>query len=257
MSKDKVYFISDAHLGAPLPKRPLHIQEDALIDFFKAIRKDAEALYVVGDLFDFWFEYRSVIPAQGARVLFELYNLVQSGTRVIYLPGNHDIWLGSYLSQHIGVELPGPFCDVTHQNRRLYLTHGDSFRQDWKYKISRKILNHPLCIAMFRLLHPDIGAWLAHAMSRYSAYRVEIGSLSKFKIARAIYFTAASKKLSEGFDILVCGHYHHIVHESLDNGTVVVLGDWMKYDTYAVLENGEISLKHWHTAPLKPLEDEL
>ena len=93
MSKNKIYFISDAHLGAPKSNRPPHIQEDALIDFLQCIREDAEALYIVGDLFDFWFEYHSVIPAHGARVVFELYNLIQSGVRVIYIPGNHDIWV--------------------------------------------------------------------------------------------------------------------------------------------------------------------
>ncbi len=77
MKKDKVYFISDAHIGAGNAIRPLHIREDALIDFLRAIRQDAEALYIVGDLFDFWFEYRSVVPAHGARVIFELYHLVQ------------------------------------------------------------------------------------------------------------------------------------------------------------------------------------
>jgi len=255
MSKDKVYFISDAHLGSPSSNRPPRVQEDALIDFLRTVQKDAEVLYIVGDLFDFWFEYRSVIPAHGARVLFELYNLVQSGTRVVYLPGNHDIWLGPYLSEHIGLELPGPSLDVTHQGRRLYVIHGDGFRQDWKYKLSRAILNHHLCIAIFRWLHPDVGAWLAHMMSRYSEFRVKKGALKKQKTSSKLYLEGATDKFARGFDIVICGHYHYLVVEPIDNGTIVILGDWMKYDSYAVLENGDISLKHWHTAPQKPLED--
>ena len=152
MKKDKVYFISDAHIGGGKYIRPPCVREDALIDFLRAIRNDAECLYIVGDLFDFWFEYRSVVPAHGARVIFELYHLVQGGTRVIYLPGNHDSWLGGYLSEQVGAELPGPFCDVVHQDRRLYVTHGDIFQQHWKFALRRRVLKHPLCIALFQVV---------------------------------------------------------------------------------------------------------
>ena len=248
----KIYFILDAHLGAPNLNRPPRVQEDAMIDFLRAIRNDAEALYIVGDLFDFWFEYRSVIPAHGARVLFELHNLNQSGVRIIYIPGNHDIWLGHYLAKQVGVELPGHEVDVTHQGQRLYLAHGDGFRNDWKFKFSRKILNHPLCITLFRWLHPDIGSKLAHMMSRYSEFRVKKGDLNKIKTGAQIYIKAAAEKFARGFDIVICGHYHRLINEPIESGTLVVLGDWMKYDSYAVLENGNISLKQWHTAPVIP-----
>ena len=249
MKKDKVYFISDAHIGAGNAIRPLHIREDALIDFLRAIRQDAEVLYIVGDFFDFWFEYRSVVPAHGARVIFELYHLVQSGTRVIYLSGNHDRWLGSYLSKQVGVELPGVFCDIAHQNRRLYVTHGDIFQQNWNW---RRILNHPLCIALFRWLHPDIGAYLARIVSRSSNISPKKGTR---KTLPSYFLKSAAEKISEGFDFLICGHYHALIVEPMDGGTLVVLGDWMRYDAYAVLENGEIALKQWHTAPEKPLKN--
>lgn len=257
MKKDKVYFISDAHIGAGKSIRPSRVREDALIDFLRAISKDAEALYIVGDLFDFWFEYRSVVPARGARVLFELYYLIQSGTRVIYLPGNHDSWLGDYLSEQVGVELPGSFCDVSHQNRRLYVTHGDIFQQNWKFVLRRRILNHPLCIALFRWLHPDIGAYLARIVSRASNFEIKKGTQTTGQTYLPLYFLKnAAEKIAEGFDFVICGHYHALRVESIGSGTLVVLGDWMRYDAYAVLENGEIALKHWRTAPEKPIPDE-
>ncbi len=246
MRKNKVYFISDAHLGATKSNRPPRVREDALINFLRAIQKDAGALYIVGDLFDFWFEYRSVVPAHGARVLFELYNLVQSGTRVIYMPGNHDIWLGPYLSEQVGAELPGPVCDTAHQNRRVYVTHGDIFRRDWKFNLSRRVLNNPLCIALFGYLHPDIGAYLARIVSRFSGYGIE---KQKEKNYANLYTARAAEKIAEGFDIVICGHYHALVVQPIHGGTMVVLGDWMRYDSYAVLENGDIALKQWHTAP--------
>ena len=254
MKKDKVYFISDAHIGADTSIRPSRVREDALIDFLRAIRNDAEVLYIVGDLFDFWFEYRSVVPAHGVRVIFELYHLVQSGTRVIYLPGNHDSWLGGYLSEQVGAELPGPFCDVVHQDRRLYVTHGDIFQQNWKFELRRRVLKHPLCIALFRWLHPDIGAYLARIVSRASDVGIEKGARKRKKIYLPSYFLkCAAEKLAEGFDFVICGHYHALRVEPMDGGTLVVLGDWLRYDAYAVLENGEIALKQWHTAPEKPL----
>ena len=250
MKKDKVYFISDAHIGGGKFIRPPRVREDALIDFLRAIRKDAECLYIVGDLFDFWFEYRSVVPAHGARVIFELYHLVQSGTRVIYLPGNHDSWLGGYLSEQVGVELPGPFCDVAHQNRRLYVTHGDIFQQNWKFELRRRILSHPLCIALFRWLHPDIGAYLARLVSRSSDVGTKKGvRINKKTYLPSYFLKSAGEKIAEGFDFVICGHYHALIVEPIDGGTLVVLGDWMRYDAYAVLEHGEIALKHWHTAP--------
>ena len=243
MPKNKIYFISDAHLGAPTCHRPPRVQEDALTGFLRAIRKDAEALYIVGDLFDFWFEYRSVIPAHGARILFELYNLVQSGTHVIYLPGNHDIWFGPYLSDQVGAELPGPSCAVAHQNRRIYVTHGDTFGQDWKMKLIRRILHNPLCIALFGCLHPDIGTSLARMVSRFSILKMK-----NKKTTAPPYTTGAAKKLAEGFDLVICGHYHTPRVQPIGDGALIILGDWMRYDSYAVLENGDIALKHWHTA---------
>lgn len=244
MSKNKIYFISDAHLGATKFNRPSHVREDALINFLRAIRKDAESLYIVGDLFDFWFEYRSVIPAHGARVIFELYNLVQSGTRVVYLPGNHDIWLGPYLSDQVGVELPGLACNTTHQNQRIHVTHGDAFEQDWKITLIRRILHNPLCIALFGWLHPDIGAYLARLASRFPVSKLKKSKKTTASSSR----TGAATKMAEGFDLVICGHYHTPKVQPIAGGTLIILGDWMRYDTYAVLENGTIALKQWHTA---------
>lgn len=245
----KIYFISDAHFGSPKARRSDKNKEDALISFLHAIKTDAEALYILGDLFDFWFEYRSVIPTTAARIICELYALVQSGVRVIYIPGNHDLWPGRYFSDQLGFELPGDPITVTHQGKTLYLTHGDAFRSDWKFKLSRGVLKNPLSIALFRLLHPDFGAWLAKWTTRYSEYRVHKGDLDKAKTQSKIYIDGAKKVIHQGVDIVICGHYHRLTVEPIENGQLVILGDWMRYDSYAVLENGSISLHQWKTAP--------
>jgi len=237
----KIYFISDVHLGAPGDGRSAAEHENALIGFLRRIRDDAEMLYIVGDLFDFWFEYRTAVPATGARVLFEIYALVQAGVRVVYLPGNHDIWLGPYLSEQVGVELPGGPVSVTHQGVRIFIAHGDEFRSDRTFRISRKILKTPVCIALFRLLHPDLGALLARATSRVSEFR----AWRRPDPSRKIFTRAAEAKFAEGFDAVVCGHYHRPLCERVDGGTLVILGDWVKEDTYAVLENGTFEVRRW------------
>jgi UDP-2,3-diacylglucosamine hydrolase len=237
---DKIYFISDVHLGMPNPVRPVREQEGVLIDFLRAIQTDAAVLYIVGDLFDFWFEYRSVVPAHGARVLFELYHLIQQGVRVVCLPGNHDLWLGRYLSEQVGMELPGDPLVVGHQNKKLYLTHGDAFRRDWAFRFSRGILKHPWCIGLFRLLHPDFGMWLAQCTSRVSERHVRNSDLDQ-----KILHREAVAKIAEGCQYVICGHYHRVCMEDIGDGKLIVLGDWVYDDTYAVMENGEIELKRW------------
>ena len=241
MSRDQVYFISDAHLGAPNPVRRHRAQEDALIGFLRSIRDDADVLYVVGDLFDFWFEYHSVVPVHGARVLFELYGLVQAGVRVVYLPGNHDIWLGAYLQEQVGLELTDGPIEVVHQGRRLFLAHGDEFRGDLKFWVSRAVLKHPVCIRLFRWLHPDLGAFLARRFSRFSDHR----GRRRPDVDPNVFLTAAEEKIAAGADLVICGHYHRVLQQAIGAGRLIILGDWVKLDTYAVLADGEIEVKRW------------
>ena len=241
MPRNRIYFISDAHLGTRLSGRSNRDQEESLVTFLRSIRKDAEVLYIVGDLFDFWFEYRTVVPARAGKVLFALHALVQNGVRVVYLPGNHDIWLGDYLSEQVGLHLPGGPVAVEHQGRRVYVTHGDELRENWKARLKRWILKNPVCIVLFRLLHPDLGAFLASTTSRLSNYR----SRSIANPTREIPVPVIRAKITRGFDIMVCGHFHRPLQARMDGGTFVVLGDWLYDDHYAVMENGEISLKKW------------
>lgn len=240
MPRQTIYFIADVHLVSS-PDAAQRRREASLIRFLRHIRSDAEVLYIVGDLFDFWFEYRSAVPRTGARVLFELHRLVESGVRVVCLPGNHDIWLGSYLRDEVGLELPGGPTDVTHQGVRCFLAHGDEFRADLRFRISRGILKSPACIALFRLLHPDLGSWLGHLTSSLSEYRLRgRGSRDVSELRRL-----AKEKLASGFQAFISGHYHQAVLESLPGGTLIVLGDWIARSTYARLRDGRLELRDW------------
>ncbi|MBI4530309.1 MAG: UDP-2,3-diacylglucosamine diphosphatase, partial [Candidatus Latescibacteria bacterium] len=135
-----IYFLSDSHIrGDSSPAERL--KRDRLVSFLRSLPRHTELLYIVGDLFDFWFEYRSVIPRRGAQVVFELYKLVQSGVRVRYLPGNHDPWIGSFFSEDVGVEILSDPLSATHQGRHLYIDHGDLiYSPDRRYRLIRSIL---------------------------------------------------------------------------------------------------------------------
>jgi len=236
----RIYFISDVHLGVPHGKRTPDEHQDALISFLRHIEADS-SLYIVGDLFDFWFEYRSSVPTSGARVVFELYGLVQRGIPVSILPGNHDIWLGRYLSNEVGLELlPSP-TDLTLHGKRVHLTHGDEFNPSLSFTVSRAILKSPLCIRLFRLLHPDIGVWLGRLTSGASDAKARVHPRDD----RRVYESAADRLIQNGTDIVVCGHYHHGIELDIYDGKLIVLGNWLRSDTYGLMEDGEIRLMRW------------
>ena len=234
-----IYFISDIHLGEPFPRRDPREKEEALISFLHHARSHAETLYIVGDLFDFWFEYKESIPKTGARVVFELYAAVQDGLRIVCLPGNHDIWIGDYLSREVGLELPGGPVEIEAQGR--HGAHGDDFRQDLPFRLSRSILKSALCIRLFSWLHPDLGVRLGQWASHLSEARAQHTHAHN----QQVFTEAASRLLAGRPDTVVFGHYHTPLVEPLNDGTLIVLGDWVKEDTYAVLEEGVFRLMRW------------
>ncbi len=238
---NRVYFISDVHIGWGSAREDRD-RQDRLIAFLRTLGGDAEALYVVGDLFDFWFEYRSVVPRAGARVLFELYHLIQAGVPVVCIPGNHDLWLGAFLSKEVGITLLPNRSVVHHQGVRICLDHGDDLIGGSLYRLVKKILLHPTCIALFRLLHPDLGALLARMVSNRPTLGAALGSHTV-----EAYDREAHRRFGAEADVVVFGHLHRPVLRRDEAGTLVILGDWIKHFSYAVLEGGEMEVKRWET----------
>ena len=165
------YFISDLHLGAAYPGiKP--DREKILLRFLEQKAAGASHLFILGDLFEFWMEYQSYIPKEFFKTLAALARLVQSGVEVHYLTGNHDFNLGRFFEDSLGIKIhTEPMC-LHLQGKKLLLLHGDGLAQsDWKYRIMKKILIHPLSNRCFRLLHPDFGMTLARALSKASRDR--------------------------------------------------------------------------------------
>jgi len=237
----KTYFVSDAHLGVDRPEVEKQ-KERELIKFLEMVESDGDCLFILGDLFDFWFEYRTVIPKGYHRLLAKLSYLVEKGVEVNYLAGNHDFWLGDFFHTELGIQVfPEPFA-VTIDGTKFFLHHGDGLTdKDIGYKILKKILRNPLSVWLYSLLHPDIGVRLAQFSSRKSRHHTsqknygEVDGMKKF----------AATKLNEGFHYVIMGHNHQPVQQKIGNGTYVNLGDWISHFTYGVFDGENFKLEQW------------
>ena len=238
---DRIVFIADAHLT----KQDNDSERGRrLTTFLRRLRGRVSHLYIVGDLFDFWFEYSSVIPNTAPRVVFELYNLVQSGTKVVLFAGNHDYWLGPYLSREVGLDIELDSRTVTHQGLNLFLHHGDGiYPDDHGYRFLKKVLRNPLAISLFRLIHPDCAFWLARNTSKTSRnYLAPPGFDDK---NRESFRKAGDAHLARGCDAVIFGHAHIPLIERRPGGSLIMLGDWIEHYSYILLEDGQFTLHSW------------
>ncbi len=236
--KDSIYFISDAHLGSnSLEKEKL--KEKKLLDFLEQIKEDCQALYILGDLFEFWFEYKNVIPKEHFSVLTKLKEFADSGTPVIYLVGNHDFWLGDFLPRQIGIKIVKNPISVEHQCKKIYLIHGDGLaKKDLGYRILKKILRNRVNIWLYKLLPPDFGIPLAKKVASFSRDKTR----SRDKEFLRDYEEFAREKINQGHDAVIIGHTHQPHFEEIDKGIYINLGDWFEHFTYAKLTQAGFSL---------------
>ncbi len=235
---EKVYFISDVHLGASPPEsEKLKIRN--LVSFFNTIQNTADFLYIVGDLFDFWFEYSKAIPKVSLKVLSKLQQLVESGVKIQYVTGNHDLWLGHYLADEIGVEIYRSPLEIYLNTLNLYIAHGDGLiKKDWSLRILQRIFKNRINIFLYRLIHPDIGIPLAKFVARKSREKGE----NRFDKE---YRKFALDKLSQGFDGVILGHTHKPLFEKNDSKYYINLGDWIENFSYLELTGTHFELKSW------------
>ena len=250
MSEKPIYFASDVHLGAVPPET-----ERAFIRWLTYTADHASELVLNGDLFDFWFEYGSVIPGGHARALGALAELVDSGLPVTLMGGNHDWWGGRVLRDDIGLTLePNPVVRNLAGLRTL-VAHGDGLgRADLPYRILKAGLRSRGARWLFRWLHPDMGAALASHISRTKA-RLTGPSTAEEARSKVLYDWAVEKLGAEGdLDLIVLGHAHiPLLHEAGPGRFYVNLGDWIYHRSFLVLTEGERpSLQTWETDGAEP-----
>ena len=243
VSKNPVYLTSDAHLGALPPDR-----EEAFLSWLEHAGDVASRIVINGDLFDFWFEYGSVIPRGFTRVLGILRSIVDSGVPVLLMGGNHDWWGGSYLRDEVGIEFHQDPLVLDLAGRRTFLAHGDGLgRGDLGYRFLRLVLRGRLTRWAFRWLHPDVGAWVARTVSM-TEHR-EGGPSQADKARSDILHQWAREKLEKepSLELVVLGHTHVPILDEVGEGRFYLnAGDWLHHRSYAVLEEGEPPrLKSW------------
>jgi UDP-2,3-diacylglucosamine hydrolase len=243
MTTPASYFISDAHLG-DLPAGD-GSREARLIAFLERIGPRADHLFIVGDLFDFWIEYRQLIRADYFRTLCALAALRRGGTRVHYIAGNHDFALGPFLTDELGLHVYPYRFEGELQGRRLHVCHGDGLlRFDVGYRVMRRVLRSRFNQRLYRMLHPTLGIGLAALVSALSR-RFSRGRLSESVLGE--YRRQAGRVLARGFDAVVYGHTHYPELYHGAPGTYCNTGDWMRRYTYGKLEAGELTL--WRQSP--------
>ncbi|OPL17839.1 MAG: hypothetical protein AVO35_08140 [Candidatus Aegiribacteria sp. MLS_C] len=229
------YFLSDAHL---FPEPEEHPGRDRLVSFLKELAgaDDPGEFWILGDLFDFWFEYRSVVPAGHERVLAALGELSRAGWNVHFLPGNHDFWVGRHFAAATGAEIHAErTVELTAGGMRLLLAHGDGLGPgDLGYRMLRPVLRSPLGMFLFRVLHPDLGTLLARKFSDTSR-RILRRDLDSIPPGLGYWVDGM---LGRGYDAVITGHTHLDAVIRKDRGIHVSLGDWLTRFTYCLLADG-------------------
>ena len=244
-----IYFISDAHLGTDF--KNCGVREKYLTVFLSEITSNASHLFIVGDLFDFWIEYKHVIRSVYFPILYELKKLSAAGIQLHYLAGNHDFALGSFLKKEIGMEIYADHLDIILQGKKIHIYHGDGILQsDSGYRFFRKVLRNPFNQFLYKLLHPNIAIPLATLCSSMSRNFIRKKFSRQKKIA---YFNAAFEYLENGSDIMIMGHTHKPEIYNINGKIVCNTGEWLNQYTYARLNGGRLTL--WRYKPYqKPVE---
>lgn len=233
-----IYFISDIHLDAYSPQVEKQ-KAERLVAFLDALRGAAEILYIVGDLYDFWFEYRQAIPKVNLKILSKLAQLVESGTEVRYFLGNHDLWQDGYLEQEIGMTVYREPFAVEHNSLTFYIAHGDGLvGADRGSRVRSRIFKSRLNIFLYRLMHPDIGIPFAKFVAEKSRQRGENPYDKEYR-------DFALSKFDEGVDVVVLGHTHKPLFEVMDAKYYVNLGEWGRQFHYLELDGKRLQFKTW------------
>ncbi|MBC7535228.1 MAG: UDP-2,3-diacylglucosamine diphosphatase [Ferruginibacter sp.] len=247
-SSKKIYFLSDFHLGAPNASASLD-REKRVVKFLNEIKEDAATVFIVGDLFDFWYEYKKVVPKGYVRILGKLAELTDAGIMVHFFVGNHDMWMKDYFQKELNIPVyyePVPF---EFYGKRFLIGHGDGLGPgDHGYKFIKRIFRNKACQWLFGILPPYIGIGLADYFSRKS--RAKTGTKDEvFMGEDEEWLVNYSKEQlqQKHYDYFIFGHRHLPLDIKLnEKSRYINLGDWIKYDSYAVFDGNELSLKYYN-----------
>jgi UDP-2,3-diacylglucosamine hydrolase len=243
----KIYFASDQHFGAPTVALS-KIRERKFVNWLDSIKKDADILFLLGDLFDFWFEYKRAVPKGFIRVLGKLAELRDRGIEIHFFVGNHDLWMDDYFEKELDIPVYHKPKEFSFGNKLFFIGHGDGLGPgDKGYKRMKKLFTNPFSKWLYRWLHPDIGIRLAHYLSvknKLISGDEDVVYLGDDKEWLVQY---CKKKLMEKhYDFFMFGHRHLPLEIQIsENVKYINTGDWISHFTYAVFENQELVLKSY------------
>jgi len=247
MAKTKIYFASDQHFGAPTPEKS-KVRETKFIAWLDKIKADADTLFLLGDLFDFWFEYKTVVPKGFVRVLGKIAELHDGGIKIHFFVGNHDLWMRDYFETELGITVYHKPKIFTFNKKVFYIGHGDGLGPgDKGYKRMKKVFTNPFSKWFYRWLHPDIGIKLGQYLSTQNKLisgEEDVVFLGDDKEWLVQY--AKTKLQNQHYDYFVFGHRHLPMEIAItDKSTYINLGDWVNHFTYAVFDSDKLSLENF------------
>jgi len=245
MSASKIYFASDFHFGVP-DHTSSRDREDLVVSWLDEIKKDAAEIYLIGDIFDFWFEYSAVIPKGFIRFQGKLAELTDSGIKITMFKGNHDMWMFDYFVKELGIEIISDELILERNGKKFYLHHGDGLGPgDAKYKILKKIFRSGFCQWLFARIHPNLGVGIAKKWSKHS--RLQSNQKEEFQELDKEWLVTYCKKLllKEHYDFLIFGHRHLPLDVRLGDSRYINLGEWINFNSYAVFDGENLELRYF------------
>ena len=247
---NKVYFASDLHLGAPSPAES-RIRERKFVEWLDRASADATEIHLLGDIFDFWFEYKNSIPKGGTRVLGAISKLTDSGIPVHFHVGNHDLWTFGYLEEELGVVVHHEPLKIQWDGLNYLIAHGDGLGPgNYTYKWIKKIYRNRICRWLFKLIHPDLGIAIARNLSKNSRESGGRNGGDYNSPEEEVLYNYCSEylKTDPSIDCFIMGHRHIPLDlglprpNSTNSSRYVNIGDWIDHFSWTCIENGKLVL---------------
>ncbi len=247
MNSKKIYFASDQHFGAPTSKMSFP-REQKFVAWLDEVKKDADVIFLLGDLFDFWFEYKTVVPKGFIRVLGKLAELRDAGIPIYFFVGNHDLWMGEYFEKELNIPVYHDNKEFTFNGKTFLIGHGDGKGPgDMGYKRMKKVFTYPFFKWLFRWLHPDIGVRLAQYLSVKNKLISGVEDVKFLGEENEWLVQYCKRKLeTKSYNFFVFGHRHLPMEITLNEQSKYInLGDWIGYFTYGVFDGETFELKKY------------
>ena len=248
MAKDKIYFASDMHFGSDILEDPLNT-ERRFVRWLDTIKNEAKALYLLGDVFDFWFEYKKVVPKGFTRFLGKIAEMYDNGTEIHFFIGNHDIWAFDYLPKEIGAIIHKEPLTTEIYGKKFFLAHGDGLGDESRsFHFLRSIFHNRFCQFLFARFPSAWGIGFGYWWSKHNRGKnisKPIPYLGEEK-EHLVIFAKQYIKTHPDIDYLIFGHRHIMLDFMLNKATrMMIIGDWMQFFSYAVFDGKELSLEQF------------